>query len=70
MEIVIILFVILALIVLGVAYGSHCNKTAGTIYVDQKDLDLYLELEVPVEDIVSRKQVSFNIAIVPSDSHE
>lgn len=70
MEIVIVISVILALIVFGVAYVMQCSKTAGTIYVDEKDLDLYLELEVPIEDIVSRKKVLFNIAIVPSDSHE
>jgi hypothetical protein len=70
MDSVLLLFVMVALIVLAVIYSTQRNKTAGTIYVDQKDLDLYLELEVPIEEIVSRKQVSLSINIVPSDSHE
>ena len=76
-------FIILAIVgmVIGVVVGlvigkvgQKPNRTQGVIYAyyddDNNKPSLLLEYSVPIDDIASRKRVSFDVAVIRQDSRK
>lgn len=57
-----------------VRYGRKKSITQGKIYVyydkNRSKPSLLLEYGVPIDDIVSRKKVTFDVAVIREDSHQ
>jgi hypothetical protein len=71
-----ILLAVAAGIVIGICIARLCKSTQthGIIHADYSDREdgphLFLELKVPVSEIVSRKRVVFNVDKTMFYSHE
>ena len=54
--------------------GQKSDSTQGTIYAyfggGRDNPSLLLEYSVPIEDIASRKRVSFDVAVIGQDSRK
>ena len=81
LPIICVIITIVALIVVAIAsvmskfnLRAHKSKTQGVIHVDYSDpVDgphLFLELRIPVADIVSRKRVILDVDTTQYYSHE
>jgi hypothetical protein len=72
--------IVLIVILIGVLYAlltkTHAKQknTSGTLYVSFSESDnapgLFLELDVPVEDVVSQKQIVLRVNTIRNNSHE
>lgn len=58
------LFVAIASWILGYLRGSHRENSVGTLRIDTSDPDgpyLFLELHIPVNEVVKQKQVTLDV---------
>ena len=70
----IVLFFAIAVLMNKIKSRAHTTKTQGVIHVDYSDpIDgphLFLELRIPVADVVSRKRVTLDVDTTQFYSHE
>lgn len=68
-DMVITLVIIVFVLVFIVKLITRKDKISGIIYVDTQDkqnTELYSQLNIPLEDLVKKKRISFSVVVVNS----
>lgn len=68
-DMVITLVIIVFVLVFIVKLITRKDKISGVIYVDTQDkqnTELYSQLNIPLEDLVKKKRISFSVVVVNS----
>lgn len=68
-----LIVIVVALLIIGKQLGNR-NKTCGILNIDCGEPEngpyLYLELKVPIADIIDQKRITFDVNVIPNSSQK